>query len=98
MSEFKKILITIEGNIGGGVFSYKSYDNQIEELWYDLSLYLITENLGIDIVGLSITSKKNGHSVVKIWNKDADKKSLMQLNPDILKKWGTDIIYIKHVS
>ena len=66
----------------------------------DLSLFLITNqisNLEDDILGLSICQKKNNYSVIKIWNKNSKNNSLTNINKDILKKWGIDIIYISHM-
>jgi len=88
-------------NINGGCWSFKTTDEYVDELWYDLSMYLVCENISkipSDIVGLSICQKKNNNIVIKIWNKTSSKNSLKLLNNDILKKWGTDIIYIAHLA
>lgn len=87
-------------NRKGGCWSFKVPENQSQELWDDLSTYLVTENLSQhskDITGLSICLKKNNYSVVKIWNKSSKDNSLSILNEHILKKWGMDIIYIAHI-
>jgi len=89
-----------KSNIKGGCWSYKISQYQSKELWEDLSIYLIAEELSKntdDIVGLSICLKKNNYSVIKIWNKDSKKNSLSFLNEKILKKWGMNIIYIAHM-
>ena len=87
-------------NKNGGCWSFKIQENQAQELWDDLSTYLVTENLSLKnkyITGLSICLKKNNYSVVKIWNKNSKENSLSLLNENILKKWGMDIIYIAHI-
>jgi translation initiation factor 4E len=89
-----------DNNKKGGCWSYKIHENQSQELWDDLSTYLVTENLSSkqnDITGLSICLKKNNYSVVKIWNRNSKDNSLALLNETILKKWGMDIIYIAHI-
>ena len=89
-----------ENNKKGGCWSYKVHENQSQELWNDLSEYLVTEKLSStqnDITGLSICLKKNNYSVVKIWNRNSKDNSLALLNETILKKWGMDIIYIAHI-
>ena len=73
----------------------------MQDLWDDLSTYLVTENLSLKanyITGLSICLKKNNYSVVKIWNKNSKENSLSLLNENVLKKWGMDIIYIAHIA
>jgi hypothetical protein len=50
-----------------------------------------------EILGLSLCLKKNNNVVVKIWNKSSKNNSLKLLNNNILKKWGTEIIYIAHM-
>jgi len=88
-------------NINGGCWSFKVHENQCDELWEDLSVYLICNQLcpaiPDEIVGLSICSKKNNNVVIKIWNKKSKNNSLKLINEYILKKWGTDIIYIAHM-
>jgi len=89
-----------ENNRKGGCWSFKVHENQAQELWDDLSIYLVTEKLSSkqnDITGLSICLKKNNYSVVKIWNRNSKDNSLALLNEAILKKWGMDIIYIAHI-
>jgi len=89
-----------DNNKKGGCWSYKVHENQSQELWDDLSTYLIAEKLSSkqnDITGLSICLKKNNYSVVKIWNRNSKDNSLALLNEAILKKWGMDIIYIAHI-
>lgn len=88
-------------NIKGGCWSFKVSENQSEILWEDLSKYLVTNEISKnydDITGISICLKKNNFSVIKIWNKDSKKNSITELNQNILKKWGTDIIYIAHIT
>jgi len=88
-------------NVNGGSWSFKINENQSSELWETLSTYLICNQLcptiSDEIVGLSICSKKNNNVVIKIWNTNSKKNSLKLINENILKKWGTDIIYIAHM-
>lgn len=100
MKENIKPIWEDSNNIKGGCFSFKINTYQTKELWNDLSLFLITNqisNLEDDILGLSICQKKNNYSVIKIWNKNSKNNSLTNINKDILKKWGIDIIYISHM-
>ena len=88
-------------NINGGCWSYKNFENQANELWEDLSVYLVTDNLcptiADNIVGLSISQKKNNNIIIKIWNINSNLNSLKLINSKLLNKWGTNIIYIAHV-
>lgn len=87
-------------NINGGCWSFKVSEDQTLNLWTDLSVYLVCNQLlnnNSDIVGLSVCLKKNNNSVIKIWNKNSKNSSLNNINIDIIKKWGTDIIYIAHM-
>jgi hypothetical protein len=101
----KKNIIPVwedECNINGGCWSFKINEYQSSELWEDLSVYLVTNNLcpsySSNIYGLSISLKKNNNSIIKIWNKDSSKNSLNLINKNILNKWGSNIIYIAHVQ
>ncbi len=87
-------------NINGGCWSFKVNEDQTLNLWTDLAVYLVTNQLlndKQDVVGISSCLKKNNNSVVKIWNKNSKNSSLNNINKDIIKKWGTDIIYIAHM-
>ena len=87
-------------NINGGCWSFKVLDTEAEKLWTELSCYLVCNQLiedSNDIIGLSICLKKNNFSVIKIWNKNSKNNSLSLINKKIIKKWGTDIIYIAHM-
>ena len=87
-------------NINGGCWSFKVIDNEAENLWTELSCYIVCNQLiedSNDIIGLSICLKKNNFSVIKVWNKNSKNNSLSLLNKTIIKKWGTDIIYIAHM-
>ena len=87
-------------NKNGGCWSYKVNENIAQDLWNELSLYLVTENLSVihdDIVGISACLKKNNCSVIKIWNKDSKNNSLQLLSNKILNKYGSNIIYIAHM-
>ena len=87
-------------NMKGGCWSYKILDSMAGELWEDLSVLIVTNELvqGTNALGLSLTLKKNNTCVVKIWNDDSNKNSIKHINKNILKKWGTDIIYIAHMA
>ena len=87
-------------NIKGGCWSYKLNDFLIPEIWEFLSIYLVAEKLSKNsdnICGISVCNKKNNNSVIKIWIKINKDKNIKLLNEDILKKIGTDIIYIAHM-
>jgi hypothetical protein len=87
-------------NVKGGCWSYKVTEELAPKLWTDLSIYLVNDaiiNKSDEIVGISICLKKNNNCVIKIWNKYSKNSSLNLINKDILKKWGTDIIYIAHM-
>jgi hypothetical protein len=88
-------------NINGGCWSFKIPEENAEEFWEDLSVYLVTNNIcessNDEVVGLSLCLKKNNNVVVKIWNTNSSNNSLKLINKDILKKWGIDIIYIAHI-
>lgn len=89
-----------EQNINGGCWSFKVNEDQTLNLWTDLAVYLVCDQLLTskeDVVGISSCLKKNNNSVVKIWNKNSKNSSLNNINKDIIKKWGTDIIYIAHM-
>ena len=89
-----------EANKNGGCWSFKINENNVEELWEELSILLVTEELlknKDDVVGLSICLKKNNFCVVKIWNNNCKNNSIKLLNPKILNKWGLDLIYIANV-
>jgi hypothetical protein len=87
-------------NMKGGCWSFKIVDSMAAELWEDLSVLIVSNELvqGTIALGLSITLKKNNTCVVKIWNDDSNKNSIKHINKNILKKWGTDIIYIAHMA
>jgi translation initiation factor 4E len=86
-------------NINGGCWSFKISEEMAPKLWEDLSIYLVCNQItqNDDIIGLSLCLKKNNNTVIKIWNKDSKKNSLNLINKNIIKKWGTDIIYIAHM-
>ncbi len=88
-------------NINGGCWSFKINEDQADELWEDLSVYLVCNKLcptiPEEIVGLSICLKKNSNTVIKIWNINYKNNSLKLINETILKKWGMNIIYIAHM-
>jgi hypothetical protein len=88
-----------ENNINGGCWSFKILNNVAYEIWEELSILLVCNELlqnKDDCIGLSISIKKNNYSVIKIWNKNSYNNSINNINPIILEKWGTDILYISH--
>lgn len=90
-----------DSNKNGGCWSFKKFENQANELWEDLSTLFVTDNLlknSDECVGLSICLKKNNYCVIKIWNTNSLNNSMKNINKDILKKWGTELIYISHNS
>ena len=87
-------------NVKGGCWSFKISEDKAEELWTDLSVYMMCNQLindSNDICGLSICLKKNNFSVIKIWNANSNKNSLSLIHKNIIKKYGIDIIYIAHM-
>lgn len=85
-------------NKNGGCWSFKVNHQTSTELWENISIYLVTEKISEqEIVGISICLKKNNNIVIKIWNTDSKQNSLSMINEKLLKKWGTDIIYIAHM-
>lgn len=88
-------------NVSGGCWSFKITEDLAEELFEDLSTYLVCNELcptiSHEIVGLSLCLKKNNNVVIKIWNKNSKNNSLKLINENIIKKWGMDIIYIAHM-
>lgn len=88
-----------ERNKHGGVFSFKVYEHQVEELWEDLGVYIVSGHLVTDneAVGLSISIKKGGHYIIKIWVGNSNNTSIKIINENILKKWGLDIYYVAHL-
>jgi hypothetical protein len=90
-----------EKNINGGCWSFKIQEENADELWEDLSVYMMCDELcpsiQNEIMGLSLCLKKNNNCVVKIWNKNCKNNSLKLINEKILKKWGMEIIYIAHI-
>lgn len=90
-----------DSNKKGGCWSFKIFENQANELWEDLSTLFVTDNLlnkPEECVGISICLKKNNYCVIKIWNTNSLNNSIKNINKHILKKWGTEIIYISHNS
>lgn len=88
-------------NKNGGCWSFKIKENQSQELWDDLASYLVSGNLldnYEELNGISLTKKKNSWVVLKIWNKNNRNSSLKNINYNILKKWGLDVIYISHLT
>jgi len=87
-----------DDNKNGGCWSFKIFQNQANELWEDLSTLFVVNKLleNNECTGISICIKKNNYCVIKIWNNNSTNNSIKFINKDILKKWGTEIIYISH--
>jgi len=88
-------------NLNGGCWSYQIHEDQAEKIWNDLASYLVCEqiiNNSDEAVGISACLRKNNNFVIKIWNTDTKNNSLSQINKNIIKKWGLDIIYIAHMD
>jgi hypothetical protein len=79
-------------NSNGGCWSFKILEENSEEFWEDLSVYLVCnklcETISDEIVGLSICLKKNNNVVIKIWNTNSKNNSLKLINEKILKQMG----------
>ena len=87
-------------NQKGGCWSFKKPDYEAGELWEDISIKVVGEcllNNSECINGISICLKRQSTSVIKIWNKDSKMNSVNLINKDILKKYGTDLLYIAHI-
>ena len=84
----------------GGCWSFKKMENESAQLWEDLSVGIVGENLenNEDINGLSICLKRQSNSVIKIWNNNSKKNQINLLNKDILNKYDKDILYIAHIQ
>ncbi len=66
-----------------------------------VALLLVSEELSSiqdDIAGLSLCTKKNNISVIKIWNTNNKNNNLNYLHNNILNIWGNEIIYISHLA
>ena len=91
-----------EKNINGGSWSFKIYEDNVDDIWLDLSIYLLCDilcpTISDEIMGLSISPKKNNYYIIKIWNNNSEHNSLKLINDKLLLKWGIDIIYISHIS
>lgn len=84
-------------NINGGCWIYKIHESNAEQLWEDLSCYIVCEilcpDISNEIVGISISTKKNNICLIKIWNTISSHNSLNYINKKISEKWGLDVIY-----
>ncbi len=100
MKEGVKPIWEDELNKNGGCWSYKIQEDFVDELWEDLSVYfvcgILCPTIPNEIMGISVRLRKNNEVVIKIWNNNSKHNSLKLINEKLLKKWGTDIIYIAH--
>jgi len=91
-----------ENNKNGGCWSFKIQEEHANELWEELSVLLVTNEILLkeykdELVGLSIALKKNNYCIIKIWNSNSKNNSIKILNTNILEKWGLELIYIANV-
>ena len=87
-----------KNNIDGGCLSYKKNINIINNLWTDLSIYLIGETLYSDpykINGISVCMKKGKNSIIKIWFKDCE-FNIDLINKNFKNKWNDEPIFTKN--
>lgn len=75
-------------NIGGGIFIIKDCDLN---LWEQLGLYLVAEELGNNINGISINLKED-RLLIKIWCATLDP----QINPEFLEKVKDNDKFFSH--
>ena len=90
-----------ENNINGGCWSFKKNISTINDLWLDLSIYLLGETLyknTFNINGISICMKKGKNSIIKIWVKDDEDNNIKLFNEIFINKWGNDVIYSKNIK
>ena len=86
-----------EKNRNGGCWSIKITKDVVEQIWQQLSILLVTENIFTtnksDVNGLSICMK-NSSVIIKIWifNNNIYNK-IKNLNKIIFNKFGYNIIY-----
>lgn len=87
-------------NRNGGFWSFKVDKTLAEEIWLNLSIYLISESLCINddyslINGISISPKKN-FCIIKIWNNNINKSDLGIINKFTDKIDYTECMYKCH--
>jgi L-rhamnose mutarotase len=84
-------------NKNGGSWSYEVNKENVKDLWQDLSMYLVCEELlkyPNEVNGISLYLKKNNKYIIKIWNNNSSNNKLKMINENVLQKWGLDIIYM----
>ena len=90
-----------EFNKNGGCFSYKLYNENFVEKFFEILAFLLGENLGVNneislnINGISICPKKN-YYIVRIWIKDS--KYAVKENYNINIPKYTTLLYKKHTN
>lgn len=88
-------------NINGGFWSFKVGEEDTDEAWKYLNLYLFSNNITKNkedsncINGISISPKKC-FSIIKIWNNDSKKCDNDILNPNIPYFNIEDVVYKSH--
>ena len=83
-------------NKDGGCWSFKVSASNSYNLWQELAIYMIGENLinnSLNICGLSICLKNTSTSVIKIWNSNNNEKSIEILPKTIRDKYQFNILY-----
>ena len=86
-------------NKKGGSWSFKIPTFKAYDLWKELSIYIIGEMLvndSMDINGLSISTKNEHITVIKIWNKNKSKNNISLLPKSILNRFANNIMYKEH--
>lgn len=77
-------------NRNGGVCSFKVETSNAPDIWEDLNIRMVLEQLSKnegDINGLSI-SPKNTWTIVKVWNRNSNNDLSQTLKDDILEKYS----------
>jgi len=88
-------------NKKGGCWSIKISIEKSTDLWIKLSLYILGQtfltNNNDMINGISISTKNNNYTIIKIWNNNNKINSIKLLPKDILNEFGFNIIYKSHI-
>ena len=90
-------------NRNGGFWSFKVDKELSKQIWLDLSVYLISENLCLNkddsllINGISISPKKN-FCIIKIWNNNQKKSDLGLLCQNIPNLNISECMYKCHID
>lgn len=91
-------------NKEGGAFKFKIRKTDADNVWFELSLYLIGENLCIDekdaelISGISISPKRSDHVTIRVWNLDANQTETAVYPSNILGLDFNKSLYEAHAD